>query len=113
MSVEEHRQQGEGLEAVVQVVVVSSSRTEAEDQSGLVITEILEEAGCRVLARHVIPDDVQSIRQLLSEFAVDGETNLVVLTGGTGITASDVTPEAIEPLLDTRMPGFGEIFRFL
>jgi len=113
MSVEEHKAAADGIQAAVQVVVVSSTRTESTDQSGLLLTELLEQAGHRVLARHIISDDAREIRGRLREFADDGVTNVVVLTGGTGISRRDVTADAVEPLFDTPIPGFGELFRWL
>ncbi len=113
MSVEEHKEAADGYAAHVQVVVVSSTRTTSDDASGALITELLERAGHRVLARRVIDDDLRGIRQVLGTFATDGKTNVVVLTGGTGISRRDVTASAVEPLFDSPIPGFGEIFRAL
>jgi len=113
MSVEEHKEAAGGLVGRAQVVVVSSTRTAASDESGARLATLLEAAGHEVLGRQVVDDDLRAVRQVVVGFAADGHTNLVVLTGGTGISRRDVTAEAVEPLFDSPIPGFGELFRML
>lgn len=113
MSVHEHKEHAPKRPLNVWVVVVSSSRTEATDQSGALIASLLSDAGHKVLDRTVVDDDVEAIRTLVRGLAGEGTTQVVILTGGTGLSARDLTPEAIEPLYTRAIPGFGELFRVL
>jgi len=98
------------------IVTVSDTRTEATDTGGRAIADLLTAAGHTIVARHWIKDDpvrVQStVRQLLGHDAATG-AQVVILTGGTGITSRDSTFEAIDGLLEKRLDGFGELFRML
>jgi molybdenum cofactor biosynthesis protein B len=94
------------------VLVVSDSRTTATDGSGSRIAALLEGAGHTVVGRHVVPDDAASIRAALEALSQAG-AEVVVVTGGTGPAARDVTPEAAAPLFTRTFPGFGELFRSL
>lgn len=113
MSVHEHRESAPRVPVNVWVVVASSTRTAATDESGAAIAAMLHDAGHRVLDRTVVDDDVDTIRNLVRSLADDGTTQAIVLTGGTGLSRRDVTPEALEPLFDRTIPGFGELFRSL
>lgn len=95
----------------IAVLTVSDSRTRAEDTSGDTLQQCLEGAGHELAARELIPDDIYRLRALVSAWIVDAEVDCVLITGGTGITGRDNTPEAIQPLLDRDIPGFGELFR--
>ncbi len=95
------------------VVTVSSSRTLANDASGALVASLLTEAGHQVLDRTIVGDDVDAIRTLVHGLAGDGTTQVVVLTGGTGVSLHDVTPQALAPLFSRELPGFGELFRAL
>lgn len=95
------------------VVVVSTTRDARSDESGALIADLVTRAGHRVLDRIVIPDDADRIRELVAGYAGDGETEVTVLTGGTGLSALDQTPEAVETLFEKALPGFGELFRWL
>jgi molybdenum cofactor biosynthesis protein B len=75
--------------------------------------ELLEGAGHPVVGRALVPDDVDAIRQALDEAIMRDDVAAVFLTGGTGIAPRDVTPEAVAPVLDRAIPGFGELFRML
>jgi molybdopterin adenylyltransferase len=93
----------------VGILVISTSRTEKEDKSGLSIKDLLNDAKISVLHMTVIPDQIQAIR---SGIITALETcNCIILTGGTGITRDDCTIEAVEPLLEKHLDGFGELFR--
>lgn len=98
------------------IVTVSDTRTEATDSSGRAIHDLLTAAGHTVIARHLVKDDpvrVQNtVRQILGHDAASG-AQVVILTGGTGITSRDSTFEAIDGLLEKRLDGFGELFRML
>lgn len=98
------------------IVTVSDTRTESTDSSGRAIADLLTAAGHTIVARHLVKDDpvrVQNtVRQLLGHDAASG-AQVVILTGGTGITSRDSTFEAIDGLLEKRLDGFGELFRML
>ena len=95
------------------VLTVSDTRTAGNDSSGDYLDAQLREAGHRVLARQICRDDLYRLRALVSAWIVDEAINVILITGGTGFTGRDSTPEAIRPLLDKEMPGFGELFRVL
>ena len=97
----------------IAVATVSDTRTLETDKSGLLAEDTLRAAGHRVLDRQVVRDDVGAIRALLSTFIDARGADVVVVTGGTGLTARDVTPEALAALVTKPIPGFGELFRSL
>ncbi len=97
----------------VAVVTVSDTRTAETDTSGGLAIQCLTEAGHDVRHRVIVRDDLEQIRAALHGFIKDDGVQAVVATGGTGITARDVTPEALAPLVDKAIPGFGELFRML
>ncbi len=113
MGAHEHRDAARDLRAVAEVIVVSSTRTLDDDTSGRLIGALLEGAGHGVARTSLVDDDAEAIRAAVRRAVDDGEVDVVVLTGGTGLSARDVTPEAIAPLLTRRIPGFGELFRML
>ena len=97
----------------VAVLTVSDTRTLENDTSGAYIAERLGEEGHRIVA-HVIVKDVESeIRAQMKAWIDGGEVEVIVATGGTGVTPRDVTPEAMKPLITKHIPGFGELFRQL
>ncbi|MCC8362355.1 molybdenum cofactor biosynthesis protein B [Lysobacter sp. A6] len=93
------------------VLTVSDSRTLANDSSGDYLVEALTQAGHRLAERALLPDDRYRLRALVSRWIADDTVDGILVTGGTGFTGRDSTPEALLPLLDKEMPGFGEIFR--
>jgi molybdenum cofactor biosynthesis protein B len=93
------------------VLTVSDSRTLAEDKSGDYLISALSDAGHTLTERAVLPDDRYQLRALVSRWIADAHVDGVLVTGGTGFTGRDSTPEALLPLLDKEMPGFGELFR--
>lgn len=95
------------------VVTVSSSRGTDKDPAGDYIESAFEEAGHEVVVRELIPDDYDSVQGTVDRLARRNDTDVVVTTGGTGVTPDDVTPEAVRGLLAKRLPGFGELFRRL
>ncbi len=95
----------------VAVLTVSDTRGEAEDKSGKLLVNRAGDAGHRVRAKSICPDDVYRIRSIVSQWIADPEIQVVLTTGGTGITGRDGTPEAVTPLLDKVIDGFGEMFR--
>jgi molybdopterin adenylyltransferase len=97
----------------VAVLTVSDSRSLAEDRSGDYLQQAVHDAGHRLIERHLLPDDLYRIRALVAQWIADDAPQVVLVTGGTGFTGRDSTPEAVAPLLDKQMPGFGEMFRAL
>lgn len=95
------------------VLTVSDTRTLETDRSGAAAAELLEEAGHRVAQREIVRDEKEAIRDAAARWVADPEVDVVVTTGGTGVTRRDVTPEAVAPLVTKRIPGFGELFRWL
>ena len=95
------------------IVTVSDTRTEATDKSGKAIAELLTGAGHEVLGRTIVKDDPADVKRVVSERAAGGSTQVVIMTGGTGLTSRDSTYEAIATLLEKRLDGFGELFRML
>jgi molybdenum cofactor biosynthesis protein B len=97
----------------VAVLSVSDTRTLTTDRSGAWIAEQLMAAGHRLVERRVVPDEIAAIRTAVSAWCALPQVRAVIVTGGTGVTARDVTPEALEPLFDKPLAGFGELFRML
>lgn len=97
----------------IAVLTVSDSRGLEQDSSGRVLIERLAAAGHRLAGRAILPDDVYRIRAQVSAWVVDPAVQVVLSTGGTGLTGRDGTPEALAPLLDKVIDGFGEVFRAL
>jgi molybdenum cofactor biosynthesis protein B len=93
------------------VLTVSDSRTLDDDTSGQFLVDALTEAGHRVHVRKLVRDDRYAIRAQVAAWIADAAVHGVLITGGTGFTGRDSTPEAVLPLLDKEMPGFGELFR--
>ena len=97
----------------VGVLTVSDTRTEVDDTSGDTITKMLEADGHRVVTRAIVKDNRDTIRGKLEMWIDDPEVEVIIATGGTGVTPRDVTPEALAPLVTKPIPGFGELFRML
>ncbi len=95
----------------IAVLTVSDSRDEQSDKSGRLLVERLTGAGHRLAEKLIVPDDIYQIRAAVSRWIADPEVNAVITTGGTGVTGRDGTPEAVRPLLDKVLDGFGEMFR--
>ena len=97
----------------IAVLTVSDTRTAANDTSGDTLAERIEAAGHRVAARAIEKDDAGAIEGRLRDWIADRAVDVVITTGGTGITGRDVTPEAFERVMEKRIEGFGELFRML
>jgi len=95
----------------ISILVVSDSRTEETDTSGKILTERLTEEGHILAEKCIVPDDIYQIRAVLSRWIVDPAVDIILSTGGTGLTGRDGTPEAVFPLFDKVIEGFGELFR--
>ena len=101
------------LSVSIAVLTVSDTRTEADDTSGKALTERIAAAGHRVAARAIERDEAARIEARLRAWIADPAIDVVITTGGTGITGRDVTPEAFDRVLEKRIEGFGELFRML
>ena len=97
----------------ISVLTVSDSRSEADDTSGKSLVEMLTEAGHHLQEKAIVRDDIYAIRARLSTWISETSTDVVLTTGGTGVTGRDGTPEAVTPLLDKEIEGFGELFRMV
>jgi len=97
----------------IAVMTVSDSRTLADDKSGDLLVQRLTDAGHDLRARTIVTDDQEAIVSSLQEFIDDKTIDVVIATGGTGLTGRDVTPEAFRSIFDKEIDGFGEMFRFL
>ena len=95
------------------VLTISDTKTPETDTSGRLICELLEKAGHPVRGKAIVKDEPASVQALIRERCADPGVQVMILTGGTGITSRDATYEAVEALLEKRLPGFGELFRFL
>jgi molybdenum cofactor biosynthesis protein B len=111
-SVAQHRERSE-LHATVAVLTLSTSRSLASDRSGDIIQKLLENSGHRVSVRRLIPDSRSILRANLRELARDKGVHAIITTGGTGLTPTDVTIEAVKGMLDKELPGFNSLFMLL
>lgn len=96
----------------IAVLTVSDSRTAAEDSSGDLLAANLQAAGHRLADRRLESDNIYRLRAIVSAWIAEPEVDCILVTGGTGITGRDHTPEALQPLLERDIPGFGELFRY-
>jgi molybdenum cofactor biosynthesis protein B len=97
----------------IAVLTVSDSRTLETDRSGDTLVERLTSAGHQLADRAIIKDDADLIAAQLRRWVADPEVDVVISTGGTGVTGRDVTPEAVNQVIEKDIPGFGELFRWL
>ena len=97
----------------VAVLSVSDTRNEDTDKSGALLVQRLQASGHRLAEKRIVPDDVYRIRAVVAHWIAEEAVQVVLSTGGTGVTGRDGTPEAIAPLLDKTIEGFGELFRSL
>ncbi len=95
----------------ISVLTVSDTRNEQTDKSGAYLISEIISAGHQLATREIVKDDIYQIRAVLSQWIADSTIHAIIITGGTGFYGRDSTPEAVEPLLDKLMPGFGELFR--
>ena len=97
----------------IAILTVSDSRTIATDGSGNTLADRIQTAGHRLVERKLVADDIDAIVTALRAWAADPGIDVVITTGGTGVTGRDVTPEAVRSVADKEIPGFGELFRWL
>ena len=93
------------------IIIVSDTRTTATDKSGKKLKKLISAAGHNVVKKIIVPDDMYQIRHTVSMYIADKNIDVIITSGGTGITGRDGTPEAVSILLDKKIEGFGEIFR--
>ncbi|MCB1041402.1 MAG: molybdenum cofactor biosynthesis protein B [Acidobacteria bacterium] len=106
-------QTGDFLPAIIAIVTVSDTRTLQDDRSGQLIEEKLRNAGHHIGERLVVKDDRVAIRNAVFSLVQQDQCAAIIVTGGTGFSARDVTPDAVQPLFEKHIPGFGELFRML
>ncbi len=97
----------------IAVLTISDSRTEENDKSGSLLVDRVDRAGHKCVDKKIVPDDIHQVRSQVCQWIVDDSVQVILTTGGTGVTGRDGTPEAIQPLLDKHISGFGEMFRVL
>lgn len=95
------------------VITISDSRTEQDDESGKLYKERLSQSGHRVLAYALLKNDAAAIRQKITELVKRDDIQVIITSGGTGLSHRDVTVETVTPMLEKRLDGFGELFRYL
>lgn len=111
---EQHRSYAPEAEEIgFALITVSDSRTAEDDTTGRRMRALVEEAGFRVVDQLIVADEVPAVRSAVTALLARSGVDVVVLAGGTGVSPRDVTPEAVLPLLERELPGFGEIFRVL
>jgi len=97
----------------ISLLTISDTRSEADDRSGKLLLQRLQDAGHVLHEKIIVKDDIYQIRAQVSQWIADTKPQVIITTGGTGVTGRDGTPEAIKPLLDKEIEGFGEMFRAL
>ena len=97
----------------ISVFVISDTRNERSDKSGKVLEDLITKSGHKIFEKKFIKDDKRLIIKELNNSIINNPINVVVLTGGTGLTGRDSTPEAVKAVIEKEIPGFGEIFRFI
>ena len=102
-----------GAALKVAILTVSDTRTQETDTSGAFLEGALREAGHEIADRQIVIDDVYQLRAIVSQWIADPEVEVILTTGGTGFSGRDSTPEALAPLFDKTIDGFGEVFRSL
>lgn len=108
-----HREAAAATSARCAVIIVSDSRTEQTDESGPLARRLVEEAGHTVVHSALLANDELRVRHEVSALVARDDVDVVILSGGTGLGARDRTVEAVRPLLDKELPGFGELFRWV
>ncbi|MFO0943063.1 MAG: MogA/MoaB family molybdenum cofactor biosynthesis protein [Pirellulales bacterium] len=111
-STDQHRQAAPKV-LLLAILTVSDTRTLETDKSGLFLQQSMDSAGHKVVSRAIVKDVIEQIRGAIRQLASNEFLDAILLTGGTGLSPRDVTPEAVAPLLDAEIPGFGELFRML
>lgn len=107
----EKKSEREFIPLNISVLTISDSRNEETDTSGMRLVDLLEQQGHELFEKKIVPDDIYQIRAEISKWIANEEVQVVLTTGGTGVTGRDGTPEAVSILFDKEIEGFGETFR--
>lgn len=99
--------------SAIAVLTISDTRTVENDTAGNMLVANLSTTGHQLVERNIVPDNIYQIRAVVSKWIANSTIHVIITTGGTGLTGRDRTPEAIQPLLDKEIVGFGELFRWL
>ncbi|MEO8196358.1 MAG: molybdenum cofactor biosynthesis protein B [Thermoanaerobaculia bacterium] len=113
MSVQEHREEAQGTALGFALLTVSDTRNERTDKGGALLAKLVGDAGHRIVSRGLVRDDIGEIRGEVKAALALPAVDVVLVTGGTGLAPRDVTIEAVLPLFEKEIPGFGELFRML
>ena len=97
----------------IAVLTVSDTRTDADDKSGQTLVNRIQKAGHHLVEKRIVKDELDLLKTTLKEWIDSSGADVVIATGGTGVTGRDVTPEAFEAMYEKSIPGFGELFRWL
>jgi molybdenum cofactor biosynthesis protein B len=97
----------------IAILTISDTRTELDDKSGKLLVQRVNAAGHETIEKKIVADDIYQIRAIVSTWIAHSNIHVIITTGGTGVTGRDGTPEAIMPLFDKSLAGFGEVFRML
>ncbi|HVJ41693.1 MAG TPA: molybdenum cofactor biosynthesis protein B [Dongiaceae bacterium] len=97
----------------IAILTISDTRSEADDRSGQTLIELITRDGHKLAARKIVKDDIAEIVAQLTAWVADPIVDVVISTGGTGVTGRDVTPEAFERVIEKKIDGFGELFRWI
>jgi molybdenum cofactor biosynthesis protein B len=97
----------------ISVLTISDTRTEATDKSGQILAKKIKEKGHGLTHKQIVKDDKEEIKKILLEWCNNNSVDVILTTGGTGLTGRDTTPEALEEIKNKDIPGFGELFRLI
>lgn len=97
----------------IAILTISDTRSEADDKSGATLLKLAEAAGHSIAARSIVKDEVDAIRELIRLWSAQGDIDVIITTGGTGLTGRDVTPEAVGPLFDKEIDGFSVLMHMI
>jgi len=97
----------------ISVLTISDTRTEATDKSGQILANKIKEKGHGLSHKKIVKDDKEEIKKILLNWCEDKNVDVIITTGGTGVTGRDTTPEALNEIKDKEIPGFGELFRLI
>ena len=97
----------------ISVLTISDTRTEATDKSGQILAKKIKEKGHGLSHKQIVKDEKEEIKKILLNWCNDKNVDVILTTGGTGLTGRDTTPEALEEIKDKDIPGFGELFRLI
>ena len=97
----------------ISLLTISDTRTEATDRSGQILAKKIKEKGHGLSHKEIVKDEIEDIKKILLDWCEDPNVDVIITTGGTGLTGRDTTPEALEEIKDKDIPGFGELFRLI